>query len=163
MIIIEDTRNQEGKHRIENAWFKANNITVVRCKMLVGDYQIANDGSVAVDTKKDVLELFGNLGKDHTRFRNECKLAQEAGIQLYILIEEELPEGRLDKWVSPTFRSDSPFHRKGEPKSKANPVTMRKIMMTMTKKYGVIFKFCPKKKSGETILKLLTEKRKSSG
>lgn len=155
MIIIEDTRNQSGKHKHINAYFALHGIKVVRSKMLVGDYQIANDGRVAVDTKKDVLELFMNLGKDHQRFRRECELAKAADIQLIILTEEELPGGRIDNWVSPKFKSSNAYHTAGTPKSKANPHTMRKIMITMTKKYGVVFKFCNKEDTGAKVVELL--------
>lgn len=155
MVIIEDTRNQSGKHKEINKYFALHGIKVVRSKMLVGDYQIANDGRVAVDTKKDVLELFGNIGKDHERFRRECELAKAADIQLIILTEEELPEGRLDKWVSPKFKNSNAYHNAGDPKSKANPVAMRKAMITMSRKYGVIFKFCRKEESGAKIIELL--------
>ncbi len=155
MVIIEDTRNQNGKHKAVNEYFEAQGIKVVRSKMLVGDYQIANDGRVAIDTKKDVLELFSNLGKDHARFRHECELAKAADIQLIILIEEELPEGRLDKWVSPVHKHSNAFHKAGEPKSKANPAAMRKAMITMTKKYGVLFRFCGKEETGSKIIELL--------
>ena len=57
MIIIEDTRNQPGKHKNINAYMEKRGHKVVRSKMLVGDYQLANDGSIAIDTKSGVMEL----------------------------------------------------------------------------------------------------------
>lgn len=157
MVIIEDTRNQVGKHKEINAFLKSQGHTVIRSKMLVGDYQIANNGSVVIDTKKDVLELIQDIYQDHKRFKTECVTAQEAGIQLYVLIEEKLPNGRLDEWVSPVWKSSTKTHKAGQPISKANPSTLRKALYTMQERYGVKFLFCPKEKTGEIILKILSK------
>ena len=102
MVILEDTRQQEGKHKnIENYFSKAG-IQVERCCLYVGDYAIANDQSRAVDTKQDVLEIAKDiLSSDHERFKRECSRAQEAGIKLLILIEETLPDGGLVNWKPP--------------------------------------------------------------
>lgn len=157
MTIIEDTRNQVGKHKAINAYLKSQGHTVIRSKMLVGDYQIANNGRVVVDTKKDVLELIQDVYQDHKRFKAECVTAQEAGIQLYVLTEEALPNGRLDEWVSPIWKSSTKTHKAGQPISRANPATLRKALYTMQDRYGVRFLFCPKEKTGEIILKILTK------
>lgn len=155
-VIVEDTRNQVGKHKEENAYFEEHGFRVVRSKMLVGDYMIANKGDIAVDTKKDILELFMDLGKDHKRFRRECELAQASGIRLIVLTEELPPRAGLSKWKSPVFRSSNKLHKAGEPKSKANPHTMLKIMKTMQEKYGVVFVFCRNQDAGERIIYFLT-------
>ena len=154
MIIIEDTRNQIGKHKAENAYFEKHGIKVVRSKLLVGDYQVANKSSISVDTKDNILELFSDLGVDHKRFSRECSLASEAGIKLYILTEE-LPDGGIVKWKSPVF------HKTKKPMTRMNPATAMKIMQTMTEKYGTQFCFCKKADSGRVILKLLSEEEKN--
>lgn len=61
MIIIEDTRQQAGKHTYKHEYWTASGIPVRRQTLSVGDYQAAGDGSVAIDTKKDILELVGNV------------------------------------------------------------------------------------------------------
>lgn len=157
MVIIEDTRNQIGKHKGINAYLERCGHRVVRSKMLVGDYQLANDGRIAIDTKSGVLELIQDIYHDHARFRAECQLAQDAGITLYILTEEVLPEGRLDKWKSPLWKSTTKYHRAGEPMTKADPARLRKAMYTMQDKYGVRFRFCDGRSAGKVILDLLTE------
>lgn len=53
----------------------------------MGDYILANDGSVAVDTKQDVRELAMDVYQEHERFRRECERAQDAGIKLVVLVE----------------------------------------------------------------------------
>ena len=157
MLIVEDTRNQVGKHRAVNEYLEANGHKVVRSKMLVGDYMIANDGSVAIDTKMSVLELIADVYQQHERFRRECQLAQEAGIQLYVLTEEELPGGRLDNWVSPTWQTFNQYHHVGQPMSKADPKRLRKALITMQERYGVKFRFCAKENTGAEIIRLLTD------
>ena len=61
MVLLEDTRQQSGKHDLKHKWFVANGITVNRCTLVCGDYQLAGKGDVAVDSKKDCLELVGDV------------------------------------------------------------------------------------------------------
>lgn len=156
MIIIEDTRNQPGKHKNINAYMKKCGHKVIRSKMLVGDYQLANDGSIAIDTKSGVLELIADIYHQHERFRRECELAKDAGIQLIILTEEVLPDGRLDKWKPPVWKSTTRYHRAGEPMTKADPARLRKAMYTIQERYGVKFRFCDGHSTGKRIIELLT-------
>ena len=134
---------------------------VVRSKMLVGDYQLANDGRVAIDTKSGVLELIADIYHQHERFRRECELARDAGIQLIILTEEVLPDGRLDKWKSPVWKSTTKYHRAGDPMTKADPARLRKAMYTMQERYGVKFRFCDARSTGKQIIDLLTLEAKA--
>lgn len=98
MVILEDTRQQAGKHSNISAYLDKQGIEHQRCALYVGDYIVANDGKISVDTKQDVRELAMDVYQDHKRFRAECERAQQAGIQLVVLVEESLPGGRLDKW-----------------------------------------------------------------
>lgn len=61
MVILEDTRQQAGKHSIKHEWFRRNGIHIQRYALICGDYQIPGDGSVAIDSKKDILELIGDI------------------------------------------------------------------------------------------------------
>lgn len=155
MIIQQDSREKSGKKGHILKYFEDNGIKVVRSKLFVGDYTLLNNQSVCIDTKKDVLELFMDLTKDHVRFRNECIRARDNGIQLIVLIEEKLPPGGLAEWKSPVWKYTSDKHKKGELKTHANPATMRKAMLTMQNKYGVVFGFCDKKDTGKIIVKIL--------
>lgn len=151
MIILEDTRQQAGKHKNINAYFMKTGIQFERCGLYVGDYTIANDQSRAVDTKQDVLELAKDiLSSDHERFRQECARANTSGIRLLVLIEEVLPEGGLSKWQSPT-------NSKGKPLTSVKGETLKRAMMTMTAKYGVRFRFCDARQTGRIIIDYLME------
>lgn len=157
MLIIEDTRNQQGKHKNINAYMEKCGHKVIRSKMLVGDYQLANDGKVAIDTKSGVMELIADIYHQHERFRRECEMARDAGIELIILTEEVLPGGRLDQWKPPVWKSTTRHHRAGDPMTKADPARLRKAMYTMQEKYGVKFLFCDARSTGKRILELLTK------
>lgn len=151
MVILEDTRQQEGKHKNIENYFSKTGIQVERCCLYVGDYAIANDQCRAVDTKQDVLEIAKDiLSSDHDRFKRECLRAKEAGIKLLILIEEVLPDGGLVNWKPP---KDS----RGRMLSTVKGETLRRAMLTMTVKYGVRFRFCDSRQTGRIIAEYLAE------
>ena len=58
MILQVDSRQQAGKHKAKHDYFESLGIKLVISKMLVGDYCVPSNGSVVVDTKKDILELY---------------------------------------------------------------------------------------------------------
>lgn len=151
MLILEDTRQQAGKHKNINTYLTKAGIAWTRQALYVGDYIIASDGSRAVDTKQDVIELAGNiLSQDHDRFAAECRRASEAGIQLLVLVEEALPEGGLSAWQSPTDSA-------GHPLTRVNPESLRRAMLTMRMKYGVRFRFCDARSTGRLLVEYLAE------
>lgn len=115
---------------------------------------------VAVDRKNSISEACGNICSnthEHERFRNECIKAQSDGAKFYVLIEDD-----DCKSVEDVFRWNNPrrliWLRKKGPKPKVGPAsgpTLAKAMLTMEKKYGVKFVFCPRHKAAEKIVELL--------
>jgi ribosome-associated protein len=192
MILIEDKGQKENQHKIKNYYWQSQGIDVVRYPLPVGDYVLMNDKiqdmlgrkanrgiepkkmdflgvyDVCVDTKKDIQELVGDIcGKQHDRFRDECMLAQNNGIKLYILVENESFTIRgknvespyisrledLHKWVNPRL-----WIRKGGKQAYPNAtrgITLQKACYTMQKKYGVEFVFCSPKDAGRKVIELL--------
>ena len=153
MVLYEDTRQQAGKHRNIHAYCERHGIEIIRQALNVGDYQIAGKGDISVDTKMGVPELASNCFQEHDRFRDECMRAQRCGIQLIVLIEEQLPGGRLDWWRSPIGWDGLPKHR-------FNPETLRKVMLTMQEEYGVKFRFCHPASTGRQMIEYLEGRRK---
>ena len=149
MTIIEDTRQQRDKHGNKAEYFAAQGYTVVRSKLIVGDYARLDNQTFSIDTKRNVIELAGNIcGKQHERFRAECERARELGIQLIVLVEEMPPKGDLALWQSPKNRAGEPLsHVKGE--------TLKKAMATMTERYGVRFEFTTRQNSPKRIIEIL--------
>ena len=153
MVLLEDTRNQVGKHANIHAYCEKAGIEIIRQAMCVGDYAIANRHDICVDTKQDVRELAMDIFQEHRRFREECERAQRCGIQLIVLTEEVLPGGTLENWRSPIGRD-------GLPMTKFDPKTLRKAMITMQEKYGVKFRFCDGRSTGKQIIEYLEGVRK---
>ena len=152
MVLYEDTRQQIGKHENIRKYCEKNGIEIIRQSLNVGDYQIAGKGDISVDTKYGVPELAIDVFQDHDRFRDECLRAQRCGIQLIVLVEEQLPGGRLDNWRSPIGWDGLPMH-------KFNPETLRKVIITMQEKYGVKFRFCNPQSTGRILIDYLEGRR----
>ena len=53
MILLSDTRQQEGKHKNIEAYCRRMGIEMVRQKCEVGDYMFP-DGNISVDTKQNL-------------------------------------------------------------------------------------------------------------
>ena len=152
MILIEDTRQVVGKHKLKNEYFEKMGIEVVRSKLLFGDYQNPQNPSIAIDTKKDIQELIGDLTKDHERFRNELLLSKKCGAKLIILIEDEKVTRINDLYTWYNWRlKKSPKATKGS--------TLAKMLYTIennTEDYNCQFLFVKKAECGAKILELLT-------
>ncbi len=129
-IIVVDTRQQDGRHALKDAYFEEHGVKTVRSKLIVGDYARIDNQTVSVDTKRNILELAGNIcGKQHERFRNECIRARDCGIKLIILSKRTQVSGE----------------------------TLGKAMKTMTEKYGVQFEFCAVDATAKRIIDILFE------
>jgi hypothetical protein len=167
LTIIEDTRQQIDKHKIENAQLQSLGIKILRSKLPVGDYANMKDLSRVIDSKKDLQECVGNIcGKEHKRFRKECQLAQEHGITLIILVEHGWGVKSIDDvalWRNPRIdvweKKIKSMQRKGLPTAGMRPPTsgetLSKAMKTMQDKYGVIFMFCSRGDAGKKIVEIL--------
>ena len=150
MVIIEDTRQQAGKHETKHAAWAEHGDKIVRCALPCGDYTAVPP--VAVDTKASMQEIAQNIGgssQEHGRFRRELQKAQEMGCHLYVLIENE--EGIADlagvsAWINPRL-IDSPKAITGE--------RLAKAMETMQERYGVTFLFCAPERAAAMIHYLL--------
>ena len=147
--IIEDTRQQAGKHEVKHASFKAAEISLERCALPAGDY--AMPPCVAVDTKADMAEIAANIGspKEHSRFRRECQKAQRMGTHLYVLVENT--DGI--KTVQDVARWQNP-RREYSPKA-IDGVRLCRAMLTMEERYGVTFVFCRPEQAAAYIMRLL--------
>lgn len=114
MTIIEDKNQKPGKHDEVNTYFAIHGIDVIRQRLPVGDYILANEKTddvfkrksergipvkmmdllgtynVCVDEKNSIQELVSDVcGKQHERFRDELLLAKNNGISLYILVRND--------------------------------------------------------------------------
>lgn len=163
-MVYADTRQQYGKHKNIDSWFIKHGIYFEYKKLDFGDYVTAQGiSNVSIDTKQDVMEVAGNLGRDNRRFKNECVRAQEAGYRLYILIEEKRFTCIDDVygWFNPVCaqcRLCNPRIEKHCKRFKRKPMQAKQIVATMRTfeaKYGVRFLFCSRRDTARIICELL--------
>lgn len=153
MWLIEDTRQQAGKHKVKHQWWTAHGDEVIRCKLPFGDYALPPE--VSVDTKQDLTEIASNMCgtyNEKRRFREECKFAQTCGCELYFLIETDQVK-EVDDLFGKRVRLGSGKFITGDQLAIA--------MHTMRERYGCIFMFCTKEEAASTIKTLLTWKKKT--
>lgn len=167
MVLIEDTRNQIGKHKNVRAYCEKNGIQIVRSKLVVGDYALPADQRTVVDTKLGLTEVYSNLVQDHDRFRRECVLAQQLGIKLVVLVEEASIHSVYDVqfWKNPRVKAYNDLklaHSKGKmldrKLAKNPPLESKRLMVmmaAMSERYGVEWEFCSKFDTGKRIVELL--------
>jgi ribosome-associated protein len=149
MVIIEDTRQQKGKHELKHSCFEQMGVRLIRNMLPFGDYMVVP--GISVDTKADIAEIASNIGSDHKRFKNECIAARDAGCQLIVLVENTDGIRCIEdvrEWVNPEIIY-RPRAITGERLSKA--------MRTMSERYGVRFEFCHPDEAAEKIIELLGE------
>ena len=150
MILIEDTRQQKGKHNNVHKYCDSQGIEIYPLTLTVGDYMLGEVqngkvvpiGKYAIDTKFALIELAGDLSKDEQALDKKYRKCYEQGIKLIVLIEE--PFGSIQEIAS--WKNPHGF------------VNGRKLLDKMHRlkmMYGIDFMFCDKKRTGETLIKLL--------
>lgn len=149
--LIEDDRQKRSKHDMKHDGWDLMGIEVVRHRMEVGDYM--SMPAVSVDTKNSLVELCGNLRTDHERFRAECVRAQELGVQLVVLTENEYGIGSLSDFERWTESPASVARRKG--KQPYSGASLAKVCRTMRERYGVMFDFCHPDDSARRVVEIL--------
>lgn len=197
MIIGVDKAQKEGKHDLKHGQLIEMGHELWFLPLPVGDYILVDDavrevvkrrgdklkkmdliGAVnrSVDTKYGMTEIYGDLiGKQHPRFRDECILAQQNGIQLTILIEsapevkclEDVKRWRNWKQIGAYCRrnhikmGDGMFDRiaefvsHGGQKPPVSGEQLHKAMVTMAEKYGIKYAFVSPEMCGKAIEYLL--------
>lgn len=168
-VLLEDTRNPATKHTNVHRWAQENGVTIIRTKLLVGDYTLPTDQSRCVDTKYGMAEVYNNLVQEHERFRRELELAMQAGVKLIVLVEEgDIPDlAAVVHWKNPRrerwFRVNA-AHKAGKLKNvkqaKTPPLSSDRLfqmMQTMAERYGCEWRFCGKDRTGAVIWELLNQ------
>ena len=149
MTIQIDTREHKWERaRIEMQIVKEG-VKTITSKLYVGDYQSLDRPRLAIDRKKSLLELCSNVTQGHERFRKELLRAEDAGIRLVILCEEDGIETLEDVyfWDNPR-RFDSPKATTGK--------QLYRSLCTIRDRYGVQIEFCEKSETGKKIIEILT-------
>ena len=197
MIIGVDKAQKVGKHDQKHNQLIELGHELISLPLPVGDYIVVTDevrevinrrGSKlkkmdllgvtkrSVDTKYGMQEIYGDIiGKQHERFRDECILAQQNGIDFYVLIESA-PEvacfadiRRWNNWQQicayckrhgiktgkGMMERIEDFVAHGGQKPPVGGEQLYKTMVTVSERYGVKWRFCKKERCGEAIAWLL--------
>lgn len=154
LLILCDSRQKNDTYITD--YFDKNDIQWVRTGLPSADYMalrwhrqngFVKDYSILIDTKKDVEELVGNLCRstEHERIKREIERARELGCKdfIFLICDNKIKTiDDIQNWSSKRTKV------KGE--------TLLKIMITMSKKYGIRFIFTDKKNAGAKIVDLLS-------
>jgi hypothetical protein len=149
-VLLEDTRNQSGKHEEKHTRWAEQGVLLTRSKIIVGDYCLPPAKSV--DTKASMSEIAQNIGggkDEHQRFIRELKLAQAIGCKLFVLIENEDGIESIEDvvhWRNPRTEYS--------PKCIQGP-RLAKAMRTIQERYGCVFLFCRPDEAADMITDLL--------
>ena len=117
---------------------------------------------LVVDRKQNLIEVVSNVTQDHERFRNEMIRAQQNGIKIVFLVEHGEGIESLEDvifWENPRLHKVKMVNGKWiQYTTKATTgETLYNILRTITRKYGVEFRFCRKEETGKRIVEILTE------
>lgn len=150
MTIQIDTREHKFELARIQRQIEKRGVKTINSKLYVGDYQSLDNPRLVIDRKKDLQELCSNVCQQHERFRRELVRAQEAGINLIILVEHGGDIRELEDvffWDNPRIK-DSPRATTGQ--------ALFRSLLTIRDRYGVRFEFCDKRHTGERIVELLS-------
>lgn len=152
-LILTDTRQQKEKHIIKA--FDKQGIKHIQTKLDSADYmalrfkdnQFVFDFSTLIDTKKDLLEMAGNLchTTEHARLVREVERGQSLGCKKFIFLIGEKNIKSMDdikKWSNPNTKIE------GE--------TLLKVMLTFQKHHNCTFLIIARDKMGQAIIDLLS-------
>ena len=201
MLIGVDKAQQQGKHDIKHNQMIHMGHELVSLPIPVGDYIVVDDtikeiikrrgdklkkmdliGAIrtSCDSKNSMSEIYGDvIGKSHERFRDECILAKQNGIQLIILIESAPEVKCLDdvrRWKNwkqlyaycqrhkietgkGMMERIDDYVAHGGQKPPVSGEQLYKCMVTLSERYGVRWAFCNPENTGKAIVYLLTRDR----
>ena len=156
MLIIQDQREKHGHHNNIENYCKPQDIPIIRKRLEVGDYMLGTIengrvkpiGKRSVDVKSlGASELAKDLYQDKKSFNKKYKKCYEHGIQLYVLVEQEITSlSDILSWSSPH--------------SKISGKMLYDMIDRVRKSYGVKFVFCRKENVAQTIINILCESEK---
>ena len=199
MIIAVDKAQKEGKHDLKHNQLIEMGHELMFLPLPVGDYVLVDESVREVikrrgdklkkmdllgvtkrscDSKYGMTEIYGDvIGKQHARFRDECILAQQNGIDFYVLIESAPEVSCLEdvkswknwkqlyayckrnhiKTGQGMMERIEDFVEHGGQKPPVAGEQLYKAMKTMAEKYGFKWAFCRPEDCGKAIAYLLTK------
>jgi len=147
MDIQVDTREKASEWQRIQSQFDSLGVGYFRSKLYVGDYMNIDNPRLVVDRKQNLLEVCSNVCQQHERFKAELVRAQEHGIKIILLIEQNLKSLEdVYFWRNPRIEKS--------PKATTGPALYRSLC-TIRDRYGVQIEFCSIRNTGKKIVELL--------
>jgi hypothetical protein len=154
--VLTDTRQQKEKHILKE--FDKQGILHIQTKLDSADYMALRydeekgfykDYSILIDTKKDLLEICGNLAhtSEHQRLIREVDLGHKLGAKEFVFLIGEKNVKTIDD-----IKNWSNKH------TKVKGETLYKIMSTFKEHHNCRFIICDKKDLGKKVIDLLYKK-----
>lgn len=152
-VVLTDTRQRKEEHILKE--FDSQGILHIQTKLDSADYMALRydnkqgfykDYSILVDTKKDLLEICGNLAhtSEHQRLVREVELGQSFGATDFIFLIGEKNIKTIDD-----IKNWNNKH------TKVSGTTLYKIMCSFKEHHNCRFIICSKKDMGKKIIELL--------
>ena len=155
-VILTDTRQQKESHIIKQ--FDLHRIEHIQTKLDSADYMVLRyddekgfykDYTTLIDTKKNLLEICGNLCQtaEHNRLIREIERGQYLGCKNFIFLIGENNIKSLDdikNWRSPY--------------TKINGARLLKVMNTFQEHHNCKFIIVPRKDLGKRIIDIFDNK-----
>lgn len=148
MIIQVDTREKKSQTDRIFEHFENQGVQFFQKKLEVGDYMSLSNKHIVIDRKQSLNEYASNISHDHARLKREIIKANENGIKIIFLIEDDKIQSleEVEKW----FNLNSLIHERY-----VKPKMLKKAMLTQLEKYDIEFVFCKKNETGYKIVELL--------
>jgi hypothetical protein len=152
MLIIQDQREKHGHHNNIEEYCKQHDIPIIRKRLEVGDYMLGTIengrvkpiGKRSIDVKSGALEETAkDLYQDKVNFNRKYRKCLDNGIELYVLVEQEIKSlNDILSWSSPH--------------SKISGKMLYDMIDRVRKSYGVKFVFCKKEDVGRMVIDILS-------
>jgi len=157
MNILEDTRQQKGKHDNKSDYFSIHGVNLLRSKIPFGDYCLPP--RVSVDTKQNIYELAQDIDQEHQRFKTELVTAKEYGCKLIILVENTDNVHNLQDLS--TWQEEYEHYAirlsKNYKAKRIEGSRLARACATMSERYGATFLFCSPDEAGQKIMEILSD------
>ena len=137
MIIVCDNREQHPLTFRKSKWVEG---TVIK-KLDVGDYSILGEEDKIAIERKNPADLFGTLGKGHSRFKRELERAQKLDFFAVVV------EATWTDIVNKSFEGAHYIGMRGD--------VVGQICATLAVKYGIFFFFCKDRVEAVSIIRAL--------
>lgn len=166
LTIQVDTREHQKEWERIQKQFDSIGVKYFRSKLYVGDYMSLDNPRLIIDRKKDLLEVITDVTQQHERFKNELLRAEQAGIQLILLIEDQHIHTLEDVyfWENPRSKimdiqiiDGKPARVQKYPKATTGQ-SLYRCMLTIANRYRIEWEFCNKRQTGKRIIELLETK-----